>query len=215
MSRFILSDHPQGTPEWKADRAGKATGSCADKILSKIKSGEAAARRDYRVQIVTERLIGAPAEDNFVNDAMRWGTEQEPFARMAYEAATGNLVEEAGFAYLPNMAAGCSVDGFIDDDGILEIKCPKSATHVKYLLAKAIPSDYVPQVTHNLYITGRKFVDFVSFDPRMPENLRLSVVRATRDSLDLEGYERELIKFLNECDELEQTLRAAPLLKAA
>lgn len=111
--RYILSEHPQGSPEWRAARAGKATASRAKDILAKIKSGEAAARRDYRVQLVTERLIGAPAEDGYVSKEMQHGVENEPFARMAYEAATGNIVQEAGFAHLTDIAAGCSVDGII------------------------------------------------------------------------------------------------------
>lgn len=170
MSRYLLSEHPQGTPEWREARAGKATGSMADCIVAKIKTGEAAARRDYRVQVVTERLTCAPAEDGFVSKDMLWGTEHEPYARMAFEAETGELVQEAGFAYLPDVAAGCSVDGFVGD-GIFEAKCPKSATHIKYLMADKLPAEYVPQVTHNLWVTGAAFADFVSFDPRMPEDL--------------------------------------------
>ena len=204
--RYVLSTHPQGTEEWKADRAGKATGSRAKDIRATIKSGEAAARRDYRTQLVVERLLGAPADDVFINDAMRWGTENEPFARMAYEAQTGNVVQEAGFAYLPSIAAGCSVDGFVES-GILEIKCPKSATHIAYLMAKRLPPEYVAQATHNAYITDAAFVDFVSYDPRLPENLQLLVVRIERNELPLKEYEAELMQFLSECDALEQQLR--------
>lgn len=215
MSRYVLSEHPQGTDEWRAVRAGRATGSKASCILAKIKTGEAAVRRDYRVQIVTERLVGAPQDDGFVSKEMTWGIEQEPYARMAYEASTGELVEEAGFAYLQDLAAGCSVDGFIGDDGIFEAKCPKSATHINYLLAGRLPPDYVPQVTHNLWITGRAFADFVSFDPRMPEELQLFHIRIHRAELDLAGYEKELRTFLTECDVLEEQLRARSLRRAA
>jgi predicted phage-related endonuclease len=213
VSRFTLSPHAQGTPEWKADRAGKATGSCANKIDGKIKSGaENADRRNYRVQIVTERLTGEPQDEGFVSKDMQWGTEQEPFARMAYEAATGAIVREAGFAYLPDLPAGCSVDGFIDDDtdgmGILECKCPKSATHITYMRDAKLPADYVAQVTHNLWVTGAAFCDFVSFDPRLPgERLQLFTVRVMRNELDLKGYEAALMRFLAECDELETWLR--------
>lgn len=215
MSRFLLSEHEQGTPEWYQVRAGRATGSRARDITAKIKSGEAADRRDYRVQIVTERLVGAPQEDGYVSKDMQWGIDQEPYARMAFEAATGAFVEEAGFAYLPNLAAGCSVDGFIDDDGIFEAKCPKSATHIKYLMAGRLPPEYVPQVTHNLWVTGRAFADFVSFDPRMPADLQLFHIRVERSELDLAGYEKELRAFLAECDALEEQLRARQLKRAA
>lgn len=204
--RYQLSEHPQGTPEWKADRAGKATGSRASAILAKIKTGEAAARRDYRVQLVTERLTGAPAEDGFVSDAMRWGTEQEPFARMAYEAKTGLVVEEAGFAYLPDIQAGCSVDGFVGD-GLFEAKCPKSATHVAWLQAGVLPSEHRPQILHNLYVTGKAWADFVSYDPRMPENLQLFRVRVERNEDEIKAYEAELMAFLAEVDALEMDLR--------
>jgi predicted phage-related endonuclease len=207
MSRFILSEHPQGTDEWKAARAGKATGSRAGDILAKIKSGEAAARRDYRVQLVTERLTGIPADDGFISKEMIWGTEQEPYMRMAYEAQTGRLVEEAGFCYLPTIQAGCSVDGFPGEEGLLEGKCPKTATHIKYLQEKRLPPEYVPQVTHNLWITGRAWADFVSFDPRLPENLRLLIVRVPRDEVAIRAHELEVLTFLAEVDQLEADLR--------
>lgn len=209
MSRYILSDAPQGTDAWHLARAGKATGSRAEDICAKLKSGgEASTRRNYRVQLVTERLIGAPAEDGFVSKDMQWGTENEPFARMAYEVETGEVVREAGFVYLNAIAAGCSVDGFIGDDGILECKCPKSATHVSYLLSSRLPPEYVAQVTHNVWITGAKFADFVSFDPRMPAELQLFRVRVMREELPIDTHEAEVIRFLKEVDELERQLRA-------
>lgn len=210
MSRYILSAHPQGTPEWKADRAGKATGSRAADITARIKSGEAAARRNYRVQLVIERLSGQPAEDGFVSKEMLWGTEQEPFARMAYEIAVGSAVKEAGFAYLPDIAAGCSVDGFIEDQGrvgLFEAKCPLSATHIAYMLADRLPPDYEPQILHNLWVTDAAFADFVSFDPRLPENLQLFRVRVERDEKKIKEHADAVMAFLFEVDQLEQQLR--------
>lgn len=216
MSRYIVSDHPQGTPEWRLVRAGKATGSRAKDIISKIKSGEAAARRDYRVQVVVERLTGAPAEDGFVSKEMQWGTEQEPFARMALEIATGEIVQEAGFVYLPNLPIGCSVDGFIGKDGFQELKCPKSATHVTWLLGKRLPPEHEPQIIHNFFVTGKQFCEFGSFDPRMPEDLRFFRVRVERDEAKVQAYEAELMQFLKEVSELEDQLRARqPLALAA
>lgn len=216
--RFILSEHPQGSPEWKRDRAGKATGSRAADILATIKSGEAAARRDYRTQLVVERLTGEPAEEGFVSKEMQWGTENEPFARMRYEEETGAIVREAGFAYLPSIPAGCSVDGFIDEDGrigLLECKCPKSATHVGYLKAGKLPNAYDPQVTHNLWITGADFADFVSFDPRMPPYLQLFHVRVERDEAAIEKHEAAVMRFLKEVDDETQRLLArSPLVQS-
>lgn len=208
--RYVLSDHQQGTPEWKQDRHGRATGSRAVDVMAKIKSGEAAARRDYRVQLAVERLTGAPAEDGFISNDMIWGTTQEPYSRMAFEAATGLLVQEAGFAYLPDIQAGCSVDGFIDDDGrkgLFETKSPKSATHVNYLLAGRLPPQYEPQVTFNMWITGAQFADFASFDPRMPEGLQLFRIRVERDDKRIAEMEAETVVFLSEVDALVAKLR--------
>jgi hypothetical protein len=209
MSRYLLSDAPQGTPEWKLARAGRATGSRAKDIIAKIKTGEAAARRDYRTQLVTELLTGAPAEDGFVSAEMRWGTDNEPFARMAYEVKRGVIVHESGFAYLADIRAGCSVDGFVEDSdglGIVEYKCPKSATHVSYLMADRLPPEHEPQVIHNMWITGAAFADFASYDPRMPENLQLFIIRVHRDEAKIKAHEDEVLKFLDEVETLYQQL---------
>lgn len=206
---LIVCVHPQGTPEWLADRAGRATGSRARDILAKIKTGEAAARRNYRVQLATERLTGKPQESGFVSKEMQWGTDQEPFARMAYESATGNLVTEMGFIYLPDLMAGCSVDGLIEEGertGVFEAKCPTSATHVEYLVAGKLPSEYKPQILHNVYVTGADFADFVSYDPRMPEKLQLFKVRWERNEAEIKEYEAELLDFLSGVDHVHTSL---------
>lgn len=206
---LIVCEHAQGTPEWLADRAGRATGSRAKDILAKIKTGEAAARRNYRVQLATERLTGKPQESGFVSKEMQWGTDQEPFARMAYESATGNLVTEMGFIYLPNIMAGCSVDGLIEEGdrtGVFEAKCPLSATHVEYLVSGNLPTEYKPQILHNVYVTGADFADFVSFDPRMPEKLQLFKVRWERDEAEIKEYEAELLDFLSGVDRVHKSL---------
>jgi predicted phage-related endonuclease len=206
---LIVSEHPQGTDLWLQARAGRATGSRAKDILAKIKSGEAAARRNYRTQLVIERLTGSPAEGGFVSKEMQWGTDNEPFARMAYECKTGRLVTEMGFIYLPSMMAGCSVDGMVEDEGmtgIWEAKCPLSATHVEYLTAGKLPADYKPQILHNMYVTGAQFADFVSFDPRMPEKLKLFIVRYNRVEDEITEYEAGLTQFLSEVDDLQKKL---------
>ena len=207
MRDYIICDAPQGSDQWLADRAGKATGSRARDVLAKVKSGEAATRANYRWQIVIERLTGRPQESGFVNDAMKWGTEQEPYARMAHETATGCMVQEAGFIYLPHLAYGCSLDGFVGKDGIVEYKCPNSKTHGEWLLAGELPSEHKPQILHNLLVTGREWCDFVSFDPRLPENLRLFIVRYQRDEKEIVAYANELEKFMLEVDALESQLR--------
>lgn len=209
MSRFITSTNPQGTPGWLQDRAGKATGSRAADILATIKSGEAAARRNYRMDLVIERLTGNATPSGFVSADMQWGLDQEPFSRMAYEEKTGRVVSESGFVYLPDVMAGCSVDGFIEDDGrmgIWEAKCPKSATHIAYRLDGKVPSDYMPQILHNMWVTGAEFADFVSFDPRFPEPLQLFIVRYERNEAEMKDYESKLFQFLREVDQQTQQL---------
>jgi predicted phage-related endonuclease len=217
MSRFLISEHEQGSDGWRADRAGRATASKANCIDAKGRDGkESTTRRDYIVQLVTERLTGAPADDVFVNKEMAWGTEQEPYARMAYEAATGEEVRQVGFCYLPDIAAGGSPDSLIGDEGLLEIKCPKTATHIAYLQENRLPPAYVAQVTHNLWVTGYAWADFVSFDPRLPEYLQLFRVRVLRAELNIAAHEAAVLRFLSEVDALEKTLRArAPVALAA
>lgn len=207
MTRYSISEAPQLSDEWKQIRAGKATGSRASDILAKIKTGEASARRDYRVQLVTERLTGVPVENGFVSKDMEWGTQNEPFARMLYESTTGYIVQESGFVYLPDIQSGCSVDGFISDGGLLEIKCPKSATHIGYLLAGCIPKTYEPQLIHALWITGEPFADFVSFDPRMPPHLQLFKARMERDEAKILAHQEEVLLFLNEVSFLVKKLQ--------
>jgi predicted phage-related endonuclease len=208
---FIVSEHPQQSPEWLADRAGRATGSKADCVTAKVKSGEAATRADYRIQLALERLLCKPCEDGFSNAYTDQGQEREPFARMRYEIQTGITVQECGFVYLEDMMAGCSVDGFIEDGGrfgIWEAKCPKTKTHFKYLVEQRVPPTYMNQVLHNTLITGADFVDFVSFDPDMPEKLQLFVFRWERDDELVREYEIALLQFLIEVDATYQQIAA-------
>lgn len=201
--RYIVSEHAQGTPEWLQDRAGKATGSKAKCIVTKIKTGEAAARRDYRIELAIERLTGQAAEQEFVTKEMARGTEQEPFARMAFEELTGLFVSESGFVYLPDVMAGCSVDGFIQDGkslGIWEGKCPKSFTHMNYIRAGKIPDEHRPQIIHNMWITGADFADFFSFDSRLPVELQCFHFRMLRNDDEIKEYEAEALQFLDEVE---------------
>lgn len=190
----------QQSPEWFLSRLGFATASRAKDILATIKSGEAAARRDYKMQLVTERLTGVHVE-SFTNAAIEWGTEQEPFARMKYEAMTGNIVMESGFIKHGNLMAGASPDGVIDADGMVEIKCPKTSTHVDTLL-NGMSSQHIPQMQFQMWITGRQWNDFVSFDPRLPEHLKLYVQRIVRDEEYIKNLESEVMRFLEEVDEM-------------
>jgi predicted phage-related endonuclease len=205
---MIFIDAPQGSEAWLQARAGLLTGSRAADMLATIKSGEAAARRDYRIQLVTERLTGRPADQGFISAEMTWGTETEPMARAAYECATGNLARETGFIRHAELLAGCSLDGDVDGlEGIIEIKCPKSSTHIQYLLDNKVPSKYIPQITHNLWITGAKWADFISFDPRLPEHLQLFVCRVNAADLALTEYAEKACAFLDEVENLTNKLR--------
>lgn len=211
MSRYITSPHTQGTPEWHADRLGIVTGSAVKAVFATIKTGEAAARADLRMDLCLERITKTVPESGYKSPEMIWGTEQEPHARMAYEMTTGRDVEESGFVYLADgTKAGCSVDGFVFDagrTGLVEFKCPKSKTHWGYILAGKAPTDYMPQMVHNMWITGAKFCDFMSFDPRMPEKLREFHFRVERDESAINDHASGVLKFLAELDAEEAKMR--------
>lgn len=199
-----IIDFPQGTEEWKLARAGVVTASRIADVLAKIKSGEAAARRDYRAQLVAEILTGRPQEDGFQSTEMLWGTEQEPLARSAYEISTGKLVDLVGLVMHPEIErAGASPDGIVAADeahgtGLVEIKCPKTATHLQYLLDDAIPSKYEPQMMWQMACTGAEWVDFVSYDPRLPLKHQLFVKRLERNKARIAEMEAEVEVFLQE-----------------
>jgi putative phage-type endonuclease len=199
-------DFPQGSAEWLASRAGKVTASRLSDVLAKVKSGEAAARRDYRAQIVAEILTGKPQESMFINEEMRWGIEQEPFARGAYEVSRDTLVDQVGLVLHPEIdRAAASPDG-LSGDGLVEIKCPKTATHLQYLLDKSPPAKYADQMLWQMACTERKWCDFVSFDPRLPQDLQLFCVRFTRDDDRIKEMETAVRKFLDEVDEVIEKL---------
>lgn len=211
MSRYLTSPHAQGTPEWHADRLGMVTGSAVKAVFATIKTGEAAARADLRMDLCLERITKTVPDVGYKSPEMIWGTEQEPHARMAYEMTTGRDVDESGFVYLADgTKAGCSVDGFVVDDGrkgLAEFKCPKSKTHWGYILAGKAPADYMPQMVHNMWITGAQFCDFMSFDPRMPEKLREFHFRVERDESAIRDHEAGVLKFLAEIDAEEKKMR--------
>lgn len=208
-------DCVQGSPEWHAARAGKVTASCIASVMAKIKTGEAAARRDYKAQLVAEILTGTPQDGSYINAEMQWGMDQEPFARAAYEVACGVLVDQVGFVLHPTIErAGMSPDGIVGQ-GLLEIKCPKTATHLQYLLAGAVPAQYQPQMLWQMACAEATFCDFVSFDPRLSPELQLFVIRFHRDEARIKEMESEVKMFLAEVDELLSKLGALSLRKAA
>jgi len=188
----------QGTPEWFAQRLGKVTASRVADIIAKTKTGVAASRGNYLAQLVAERLTGQAA-DSFKSGAMQHGTETEPMARMAYETETGQMVTEVAMIQHPKIEmAGASPDGLVGEDGLVEIKCPNTSTHIATLMADKAPSGYMAQMQWQMACTGRAWVDFVSFDPRMPEDMQLFIKRVPRDEKLIAEYEAEVIKFLAE-----------------
>ena len=190
----------QGTAEWHATRCGKVTASRVADVIAKTKSGPSASRGNYMAELVCERLTGVVG-DAFKSPAMEWGTAQEPHARAAYEAAGGVLVEEVGFVPHPTIEmSGASPDGIVNGEGLVEIKCPNTATHIDTLLSGKVPERYITQMQWQMACTGHLWCDFVSYDPRMPENMRLFIARIPRNDATTAFMEAEVRAFLAELD---------------
>jgi len=190
----------QGTPEWLAARAGKVTASRINDVMA---AKTTAAYRDYKAQIVAEILTGVPQESGFVNDYMRWGTEQEKLARAEYEMFCAWTVDEVGLVIHPTIEQGAaSPDGLVSTDGLVEIKCPKTSTHLQTLLDKKQPRQYENQMLWQMACTGREWCDFVSYDPRLPEDLQLFVHRFDRDQERIDAIEEAVKQFLTEVNEM-------------
>jgi putative phage-type endonuclease len=190
----------QRTDDWFAARLGKVTASRVADVIAKTKTGYGAGRANYMADLVVERLTGQKAS-SFTNAAMEWGTEQEPNAKAAYAAKTGILVEDVGFIDHPTVAmSGASPDG-LAEDGLVEIKCPNTATHLEYIFDGKPPQKYVTQMQWQMACTNRPWCDFVSFDPRLPERLQLLVVRVPRDDDYIKMLEQEVTTFLQELDD--------------
>lgn len=191
----------QGSEEWFNQRLGKVTASRIKDVMATIKSGESASVRNYRAQLVAERLTGT-IQESYTNSAMQWGIDNEPLARALYEIRTGMDVEQTGFIDHPHInMTGASPDGFAGD-GLVEIKCPSTATHIDYLTSGVPPSEYKYQMLWQMECTGKKWCDFVSYDPRMPEELSLFVVRYEIDNEELDRIRQVVIKFLDGVDEM-------------
>ena len=191
----------QGSEAWFQVRIGKVTASRVADIIAKTKSGYSTSRDNYMAQLVCERLTNQKAE-SFTNAAMQHGTETEPLARAAYEALKDVLVDEVGFVPHPSIKmAGASPDGLVGDDGLLEIKCPNTATHIDTLLSESVPTKYFTQMQFQMACTGREWCDFVSFDNRLPEELQLFVKRVPRDDVYIRLIEAEIVQFIAELDD--------------
>jgi len=201
--------HDQGSAEWLLDRCGKVTASRIADLMAKRRDGQPSSDRiNYKAQLVAERLTGCVAP-SFTNAAMIHGTETEPEARRAYEFFVDRDVQQVGFIPHPTIAmSGASPDGLVGDDGLLELKCPNTATHIETLLTGRIPDKYFKQMQFQMACTEREWCDFASYDPRMPERMRLFVKRVNRDAEDLAEIEAAVSAFLAEIDDTVTRLRA-------
>jgi YqaJ-like viral recombinase domain len=199
---FTVLDAAQRSPAWYEARLGRLTGSRAGDMLATLKTKkEAAARRDLRIQLVLERLTGESHEDVYVTPEMRRAVAVEPRAVQMYEGLTGAIVQRTGFLAHATLPAGCSLDGHIDAfAGILEVKCPKSATHLGYWEAGTVPPEHLPQIVHNLWISGAAWCDFLSFDDRFPPASQCFLARYLRDEQEIAVYGRVVAQFLEEVD---------------
>lgn len=203
----------QGSAEWFADRCGKVTASRIADVMGRKRNGEpTVARADYAAEIIAEQLTGDTYE-HFVSKPMQWGIEQEPEARSRYEVERSTFVDEVGFVPHPLIEmAGASPDGLVGDDGLIEIKCPNTATHVKTMIRRGHDPQYYPQMQWQMACTGRAWCDFVSFDPRMPDRYQIVIHRVARDDEYIAKVEEEVTRFLEEiADTIKQISAIAPV----
>jgi hypothetical protein len=188
----------QGTTAWKMERLGHITASRIADVLATVKTGEAKGREKYRWEIVTQRITNEITE-GYTNEAMAWGTATEPQARVMYAIKNTTLVEQVGFVKHPTLQwVGASPDGLVDEDGLIEIKCPNTDTHLQTILGDKAPSKYVPQMQMQMWVTGREWCDFVSYDPRLPDDLSYFCKRVKRDNSFIAKMEVEVKQFLDE-----------------
>ena len=186
--------------DWVADRVGKITASRVKDISAKPRKGKAL--NSIMLNLLKERLTGE-VTDFYINEAMQWGIDQEPNAIASYENITGEFVVGCGLINHPTISmSGASPDGLIGKDGLLEAKCPNTETHLNTILTQQVPDEYLPQITWQMACTGRKWCDFVSYDPRLPEHLQLVVIRVFAEDLDIAGIEQSVIKFNQKIDQI-------------
>ena len=205
----------QGTAEWFAARAGKVTASRMADVMARTKTGYGAGRANYMAELICERLTGAKTE-GFTSAAMQWGTETEPQARAAYEFIADAEVKETGFHIHPSIdGLGASPDGLVGSEGLLEIKCPNTATHLETLLTETIPKKYVLQMQTQMACTGRAWCDFMSFDSRLPAELQIWIRRVPADPTVAAEIEAETVTFLGELSEKIDALRGKYMKEAA
>ena len=199
----------QGSAEWLQARVGKVTASRVHDVVGRSKRDQKPlqAYHDYLAELVAERLT-LQTYEHYVNAAMEWGIEQEEFAATAYEVASGEFVDTIGYVEHPTIdGAGASPDRLVGDDGLVEIKCPTTGTHIKTLLSETIDPKYIAQMQWQMACTGRLWCDFVSYDPRLPEEYRLFIKRVERDDEYIADAEAKVREFLDEVSATVEALK--------
>ena len=197
----------QGTSEWLQARCGCVTASRVKDVVAKLKNGkESAARHTYKMDLLQEVLTGR-ATEKYVSREMDFGTENEPLARTCYELERGIDVQRVGYVRHSSIPrAGASPDGLVGDDGLVEFKVPNTTTHLEYLIEGVVPEDYIPQMMWQMACTGRKWCDFVSYDPRLPEEFGLFIMRLERNDDAIGLMEREVEQFIGELNVMAEKL---------
>jgi putative phage-type endonuclease len=205
----------QGSPEWRQYRVGRVGASCIADLMARTKTGWGASRANLMADLIAERLTGVPI-DGYTNAAMQHGIDTEPLAADAASFRLGLDLAPVGFIDHPDIAmTGASPDRLIEDDALAEIKCPNTATHIDTLLTGAVPDKYVKQMQWQLACSGRRRALFISFDPRLPERLRLFTRWFERDDVAIADMEKHVRDFLKELDEKIAALNALALKEAA
>jgi len=194
----------QRTEEWFRARLGKVT---ASRIVDVMAKGQGVTRKKYMIELLVERLTGKHTE-SYINEAMQWGIDEEPMAVAEYEFFTEAMVDAVGFIDHPSIGmSGASPDGLVGKDGLIEIKCPTTATHIDTILGSKIPRKYLLQMTWQMACTGRAWCDFASYDSRMPSQHQLIINRVEWHDGLIAELEDGVKTFLAELDTLEAKLK--------
>lgn len=218
MRKFAVLDVEQGSPEWFAARVGRVTSSTAKAVTMKGRGKEeSVTKRDLMLRLAIERITQQPLDDDGPKtEHMERGTAMQPEAFAAYEAITGTVVHRSGFLSHHELMIGASLDGHMGDfEGVLEMKCPKSSTHLRYIREGRLPTDYINQVAHQLLVTGADYCDFFSYDPRFPVELQAFCIRVSPADVDMVGYEMALRGFLTDVESEVKAVQAMRAAKAA
>lgn len=202
-----IHDVEQRSEAWHALRLGRLTASRAGDMMATVQKGEAASRRNLRVQLMLERITGRSHERGVVTGPMQDGIDREPAATAHYEAVTGTLITTVGFVSHNELMAGCSPDGFVGDDGLVSIKAPIPATHLEYLRTGVVPRDYWLQILHESWLTGRRWCDWLSYQPDFPDGLKAKLVRVEISEATVKDYAEKATAFLKEVDAETQAVR--------